>query len=144
MRRQRLAEGDAVHAEAATEMPLQPCRAEIVADEIRTPEDVAPETREESCVECGLRLGEQRTNGKIERMECGLGVEVVAQEWFWRGGPACPTAKVFGEQATIGAELEPPGALRHRGFDDLVTDHQQRVARTSARMSARDRPIRRT
>src|SRR5579883_3677775 len=111
MRRQRLAKCDAMHTKAATEMPLQPCRAEIVADEIGPPEDVAPEAREAGRVESGLDLGEQRTKRKVERIRRGLGVKVVAQERLGRGGPARPAAKVVREQAPIGAELEPPGAL---------------------------------
>src|SRR6266436_6145769 len=111
MRRQRLAKGDAMHPEAAPEMALQPCRAQVVADEIRAPEDVAPEPREASCVEGRLRLGEQRTMGEIERIGCRLGVEIIAQERLGRGAPACAAAKVFREQVAIGAELEPSAAL---------------------------------
>lgn len=124
-------------------MPLQPIGAELVADEVRPPENIAAEAGKACRVECRLGLAQRRAVGKVVGIGDRLRIKIVTHERFWRRGPTGAAAKVFRHQAAIGAKLEPAGALRHRRFDNLIADHQQRVARTGAGMAACDLPIRR-
>ena len=108
------------------EVAREPVRAELVADEVGLPEDVAPAAREARGVERGLDLRQ------------ALVIEVVAHQRLRRGGPPRAGAEVLGDEAAVGAKLEVARPLGHRRFDDLVADHEQQVARAGARAAAVD------
>src|SRR5262249_45065155 len=54
MRRQRLAKLDAVNPKFRSEVALQPCSAECIADKVGAPEDVAAKAREAGGIEGGF------------------------------------------------------------------------------------------